>query len=128
HRDFGSNNVLTDGIGITAVLDWDAAGCGDPLYDVGAALFWRTWLTCVDRFYERCKVRLGRLPAFAPPLRTCALAGGVAGVTRAAAGGEAGLMGGAALAWSPLLAGAGAGGLPGFPGAACAGPAPTAAL
>src|SRR5215471_16414646 len=89
HRDFGSNNVLTDGIGITAVLDWDAAGCGDPLYDVGAALFWRTWLTCVDRFYERCKVRLGRLPAFAPRVLTYALAVGFAEIASSASEGDA---------------------------------------
>lgn len=88
HRDFGSNNVLTDGIGITAVLDWDAAGCGDPLYDVGTALFWRTWLTCFDRFYERCKVRLGRLPAFAPRVLTYALAVGFAEIASSAAKGD----------------------------------------
>ena len=88
HRDFGSNNVLTDGIGITAVLDWDAAGCGDPLYDVGTALFWRTWLSCVDRLYERCKVRLGHLPAFAPRVLTYALAVGFAEVASSAANGD----------------------------------------
>lgn len=88
HRDFGSNNVLTDGVGITAVLDWDAAGCGDPLYDVGTALFWRTWLTCFDRLYERCRVRLGHLPAFAPRVLTYALAVGFAEVASSAAQGD----------------------------------------
>ena len=49
--------MITDGTRITAVLDWDAAGCGDPLYDVGTALFWRTWLRCFDQLYERCSMR-----------------------------------------------------------------------
>ena len=88
HRDFGSNNVLTDGIGITAVLDWDAAGCGDPLYDVGTALFWRTWLTCFDRLYERCKVRLGYLPRFAPRVLTYAIAVGFAEIASSATEGN----------------------------------------
>jgi hygromycin-B 4-O-kinase len=41
HGDFGSYNVLTDGQHITAVIDWDRALFGDPLYDVANLLFWR---------------------------------------------------------------------------------------
>jgi hygromycin-B 4-O-kinase len=41
HGDFGSYNVLTDGQRITAVLDWDRALFGDPLYDVANLLFWQ---------------------------------------------------------------------------------------
>jgi hygromycin-B 4-O-kinase len=41
HGDFGSCNVLTDGEKITAVIDWDRALFGDPLYDTANMLFWR---------------------------------------------------------------------------------------
>jgi hygromycin-B 4-O-kinase len=41
HGDFGSCNVLTDGHRITAVIDWDRALFGDPLYDIANLLFWR---------------------------------------------------------------------------------------
>ena len=41
HGDFGSYNVLTDGQHVTAVIDWDRALFGDPLYDVANLLFWR---------------------------------------------------------------------------------------
>lgn len=47
HGDFGSNNVLTDGQRITAVLDWENAKYGDPLYDVATAYFWSPWLECM---------------------------------------------------------------------------------
>jgi hygromycin-B 4-O-kinase len=33
--------VLTDGEHVTAVIDWDRALFGDPLYDVANLLFWR---------------------------------------------------------------------------------------
>ncbi|MCP4382832.1 MAG: phosphotransferase [Hyphomicrobiales bacterium] len=55
HGDFGSNNVLTDGVGITGVIDWSEALIGDPLYDLANILFWRPWLTCMDeqaRYFE----------------------------------------------------------------------------
>jgi hygromycin-B 4-O-kinase len=48
HGDFGSNNVLADGGRITAVLDWDQAMVGDPLYDVANVYFWATYLRCMD--------------------------------------------------------------------------------
>ena len=37
HGDFGANNLLTDGLTITGVLDWDCALYGDPLFDIATA-------------------------------------------------------------------------------------------
>jgi hygromycin-B 4-O-kinase len=48
HGDFGSNNVLTDGEKITAVIDWSEAMFGDPLYDVANIFFWKNWLPCME--------------------------------------------------------------------------------
>jgi hygromycin-B 4-O-kinase len=47
HGDFGANNILTDGQYITAVLDWENAKYGDPLFDVATAFFWSPWLDCM---------------------------------------------------------------------------------
>lgn len=55
HGDFGSNNLLTDGKDITAVIDWSEALYGDPLYDLANILFWRPWLACMEfqaRWFE----------------------------------------------------------------------------
>jgi hygromycin-B 4-O-kinase len=55
HGDFGSNNILTDGHRITAVLDWDCAKYGDPLFDIATAYFWSSWLECMavqTAYYE----------------------------------------------------------------------------
>ncbi|MFE0015513.1 phosphotransferase family protein [Mesorhizobium sp. NPDC059054] len=55
HGDFGSNNVLTDSLAITGVIDWSEAMFGDPLYDVANIFFWRPWLACMEaqaRFVE----------------------------------------------------------------------------
>jgi hygromycin-B 4-O-kinase len=41
HGDFGSCNVLAEGQQITAIIDWDRAMFGDPLYDIANILFWR---------------------------------------------------------------------------------------
>lgn len=49
HGDFGSNNMLVDNNKFTAVIDWDCAGYGDPLHEVGSSHFWSTWLMCMDR-------------------------------------------------------------------------------
>jgi|SRR5579884_3026517 len=56
HGDFGSNNMLTDGHCITAVLDWDCAKYGDPLFDIATAYFWSPWLDCMATqaaYYEK---------------------------------------------------------------------------
>jgi hygromycin-B 4-O-kinase len=41
HGDFGSFNLMTDRRRITAVIDWDRALFGDPLYEIANLLFWR---------------------------------------------------------------------------------------
>lgn len=61
HGDFGSNNVLTDGLAITGVIDWSEALFGDPLYDVANIFFWRPWLACMEvqaRFFEKHRADL----------------------------------------------------------------------
>jgi hypothetical protein len=40
-RAFGSYNLMTDRRRITAVIDWDRALFGDPLYELANLLFWR---------------------------------------------------------------------------------------
>jgi hygromycin-B 4-O-kinase len=77
HRDFGANNVLTDGHRITGVLDWDAASCGDPLWDVGTALFWATWLPCFGALEHHCRRRLSDLPHYRERVLCYALAIGL---------------------------------------------------
>lgn len=49
HGDFGSNNVLTDGLRITGVIDWSEAMIGDPVYDIANIFYWRTWLDRMER-------------------------------------------------------------------------------
>jgi aminoglycoside phosphotransferase (APT) family kinase protein len=43
HRDFRTGNYMVDDRGLTAILDWEFAGWGDPLEDVGwfCARCWR---------------------------------------------------------------------------------------
>lgn len=43
HRDFRTGNYMLDGDGLTAVLDWEFAGWGDPMQDLGwfCAACWR---------------------------------------------------------------------------------------
>lgn len=45
--DAGLHNVLADGEGITALLDWELAHAGHPLEDLGAAV-WMEWDGAVD--------------------------------------------------------------------------------
>jgi hygromycin-B 4-O-kinase len=64
HGDFGSNNVLAEGGRITAVLDWDLAMVGDPVYDVANCYFWASHLACMEvqaSYFERT---LSHLPAY----------------------------------------------------------------
>ena len=49
HGDFGANNILVKHGTITAVIDWENALYGDPLYDIAIANFWRTWLVCMEK-------------------------------------------------------------------------------
>lgn len=60
HGDFGSYNVLTDGTRITALIDWDLALFGDPLYEVANVLFWR------EDHLEPLLQHLEALPSEAP--------------------------------------------------------------
>lgn len=43
HRDFRTGNYMVDDNGLTAVLDWEFAGWGDPFEDIGwfCCRFWR---------------------------------------------------------------------------------------
>ena len=43
HRDFRTGNYLVDEGGLTAILDWEFAGWGDPMEDLGwmCSRFWR---------------------------------------------------------------------------------------
>ena len=43
HRDFRTGNLMLDGDGLTAILDWEFAGWGDPMADLGwfCARCWR---------------------------------------------------------------------------------------
>ncbi len=43
HRDFRTGNYMVDASGLTAVLDWEFAGWGDPMSDIGwfSAECWR---------------------------------------------------------------------------------------
>jgi aminoglycoside phosphotransferase (APT) family kinase protein len=43
HRDFRTGNYLVDAAGLTAILDWEFAGWGDPMCDLGwfTARCWR---------------------------------------------------------------------------------------
>jgi aminoglycoside phosphotransferase (APT) family kinase protein len=43
HRDFRTGNYMVDAAGLTAVLDWEFAGWGDPMLDLGwfCAECWR---------------------------------------------------------------------------------------
>jgi aminoglycoside phosphotransferase (APT) family kinase protein len=43
HGDFRTGNYLVDGAGLTAILDWEFAGWGDPMADLGwfCAECWR---------------------------------------------------------------------------------------
>lgn len=60
HGDFGSNNVLVDkeAYTITALLDWEEALYGDPLFDVANAYYWRTWLACMEASAEYWEAHL----------------------------------------------------------------------
>ena len=43
HRDFRTGNYMVDAAGLTAILDWEFAGWGDPMSDIGwfCAACWR---------------------------------------------------------------------------------------
>ena len=50
HRDFRTGNYMVDDQGLTAVLDWEFAGWGDPMQDIGwfCAECWRFGHTALE--------------------------------------------------------------------------------
>ncbi len=57
HGGFGYDNVLIHGASVSAVLDWQDARFGDPLYDVAYLDFWPSGFDLVDRFDAHCAQR-----------------------------------------------------------------------
>ena len=57
HGGFGYDNVLIHGARVSAVLDWQDARFGDPLYDVAYLDFWPSGFDLVDRFDAHCAQR-----------------------------------------------------------------------
>ncbi|MCI0438956.1 MAG: phosphotransferase, partial [Chloroflexi bacterium] len=92
HNDFGSNNILTDGERITAVLDWDCAAYGDPLMDVARHYFWSTWLYCVKVFADYCEQRLCGLPGYRERIRCYQLRVGLDEIYYSVTAGEAKML------------------------------------
>jgi aminoglycoside phosphotransferase (APT) family kinase protein len=52
HRDFRTGNYLVDGTALTAILDWEFAGWGDPLEDIG-------WFCCKGWRFARLDRQAG---------------------------------------------------------------------
>jgi hygromycin-B 4-O-kinase len=69
HGDFGADNLLTDGERITAVLDWELAAYGDPLFDIATAHFFAPGLESFSEFARYSDQQLGHLPAYRERLR-----------------------------------------------------------
>lgn len=64
HGDFGANNVLVHEGRVNAVLDWDCAMVGDPLYDVANMRFWATHLPCMEVQAAHFDRTLSMLPGY----------------------------------------------------------------
>lgn len=64
HGDFGSNNLLVRGGNVAAVIDWDAAGYGDWLFDVAGAYYWRNHILCMGLAAEYYEKELADLPNY----------------------------------------------------------------
>lgn len=62
HGDFGSYNLLTDGRNITAVIDWDRALFGDPLYEVANLIFWHE--QCLERLIRELEAASDDMPGW----------------------------------------------------------------
>lgn len=56
HNDFKLDNLLFDGSGITAVLDWEMATIGEPLADLGMAIAYWAWA-------NRPEIRAASIPS-----------------------------------------------------------------
>ncbi|WP_299696799.1 phosphotransferase [Hydrocarboniphaga sp.] len=53
HNDIGAHNLLMDGEGLTAILDWELAGIDHPAIDFGYAREWISQIVPWDRFMQR---------------------------------------------------------------------------
>ena len=60
HGDFSAYNVLADSHQVTAVIDWDLALFGDPLYEVANLFFWSE--KCLEPLRDQCTSRWSCLP------------------------------------------------------------------
>jgi aminoglycoside phosphotransferase (APT) family kinase protein len=69
HRDFRTGNYMLDGAELTAILDWEFAGWGDPDEDIG-------WLCCKGWRFARLDRELGGIAARAPFYRAYEAASG----------------------------------------------------
>ena len=59
HRDFRTGNYMVDAQGLTAVLDWEFAGWGDPMADIG-------WFCAECWRFSRPDLQAGGIAARAP--------------------------------------------------------------
>jgi hygromycin-B 4-O-kinase len=69
HGNYGFGNVLAADGQITAVLDWQEAGYGDPLLDVAQLDFWDAGTDWADVFLERYVQRDATVSHFAERVR-----------------------------------------------------------
>lgn len=66
HGDWGTNNILATDDHLSAILDWEAAGIGDPLQDISGR-FWAFWppvSACVSSLASYADQQLGQLPNY----------------------------------------------------------------
>jgi hygromycin-B 4-O-kinase len=105
HGDFGSNNVVSDGPLIRAVLDWENAMVGDSLYDVANTYFWATHLACMELQAGYFGRSLPRLPAFKARILCYSLRIGIEEACDGAAQGRPKLTAWALARCAELLAG-----------------------
>ncbi len=75
HGNYGYGNVLVDGGGVVAVIDWMDAKYGDPVYDVAWLHFWAPEADWAGRYQARCAAQGRAVPDFAPRLEcyVCAI-------------------------------------------------------
>jgi hygromycin-B 4-O-kinase len=103
HGDFGSNNVLAHEGRISAVVDWDCAMVGDPLYDVANTRFWATHLQCMRIQAEHFDRALGDLPGYRDRVVCYALRIGLEEASEARSDGDHALANWAATRCHELL-------------------------
>jgi hygromycin-B 4-O-kinase len=77
HRDYGFDNVMTDGSRVTGVLDWAEFGYGDFLYDVAYLDFFSQNIPYGDLWYKRAKAQGRDVPNFQERMRCYMLCNGL---------------------------------------------------